>query len=79
MDLLFAYLLELAAAPDGKHQSTHEVTWARRGEFVVKGTCHISTTRWGPPQRFGAAERGGPVIGSGHEHEIVARVRAQGP
>jgi mono/diheme cytochrome c family protein len=48
MDLLFAYLLELAAVPDGKRQLTHEVSWARRGELVVKGTCHICHDAVGP-------------------------------
>ncbi len=58
MDLLFAYLLELAAAPDSKRQSTHEVSWARRGELVVKGTCHICHDAVGPPPSDAARLRG---------------------
>ena len=34
---------------EGKRQSTHEVSWARRGELVVKGTCHICHDAVGPP------------------------------
>ena len=58
MDLLFAYLLELAAVPDGKRQSTHEVSWARRGELVVKGTCHICHDAVGPLPSDSARVRG---------------------
>ncbi len=41
VQLLFAYLLELAAAPERQADGTRVVSWARRGELVVKGTCHI--------------------------------------
>ena len=58
MDLLFAYLLELAAVPEGKRQSTHEVSWARRGELVVKGTCHICHDAVGPAPSDAARLRG---------------------
>jgi mono/diheme cytochrome c family protein len=58
MDLLFAYLLELAGAPDGQNQRTHEVTWARRGELVVKGTCHICHDAVGPLPSDSARLRG---------------------
>jgi mono/diheme cytochrome c family protein len=38
---LFGYLLELAGDPGRQRQSTRTISWARRGELVVKGTCHI--------------------------------------
>jgi mono/diheme cytochrome c family protein len=59
MQLLFAYLLELAGAPEGgKRQSTHPVSWARRGELVVKGTCHICHDATGPRPSDTAQIRG---------------------
>lgn len=48
MRSLFAYLTHLAAAPDEERQSTRAITWARRGELVVKGTCHICHDAVGP-------------------------------
>jgi mono/diheme cytochrome c family protein len=48
MQLLFGYLFELAAAPDRKGDATRVVSWARRGELVVKGTCHICHDAVGP-------------------------------
>jgi len=58
MQLLFVYLLELAAVPDRQHQSTHTVSWARRGELVVKGTCHICHDAVGPNLSDSARLRG---------------------
>jgi cytochrome c5 len=49
MRILFAYLTHLAAAPDEERQSTKVITWARRGELVVKGTCHICHDAVGAP------------------------------
>ena len=79
MDLLFAYLLELAAVPEGKRQSTHEVSWARRGDWWSRGHATSVTTRWGAPSDAGAIARGCTLAGIRDEDEIVARVRAQGP
>jgi mono/diheme cytochrome c family protein len=58
MDLLFTYLLQLAAAPDSKRLTTHEVSWARRGELVVKGTCHICHDAVGPAPSDAARVQG---------------------
>ena len=41
IDALYAYLTELAQAPDSQRQAQRTVSWARLGEHVVKGTCHI--------------------------------------
>ena len=48
MRMLFAYLTHLAGVPDEERQSTREISWARRGELVVKGTCHICHDAVGP-------------------------------
>ena len=58
MRMLFAYLTHLAAAPDEEHQSRRVVTWARRGELVVKGTCHICHDAVGPRPSESALLRG---------------------
>jgi mono/diheme cytochrome c family protein len=41
IDVLYAYLTTLARSPDSRRQSQRTVSWARLGEHVVKGTCHI--------------------------------------
>ena len=41
IDVLYAYLTELAHNPDSRRQSQRTVSWSRLGEHVVKGTCHI--------------------------------------
>ena len=41
IDVLYAYLTELAHTPDSQQQSQRTVSWGRLGEHVVKGTCHI--------------------------------------
>jgi hypothetical protein len=56
--ILFAYLTHLAAAPDEERQSARVITWARRGELVVKGTCHICHDAVGPPPSGQALLRG---------------------
>jgi len=45
---LFAYLTQLAGTPDAERQSSHVMSWARVGEQVVKGTCHICHDATGP-------------------------------
>ena len=45
---LFAYLTQLAATPDAERQSSHVMSWARVGEQVIKGTCHICHDATGP-------------------------------
>lgn len=41
IDLLYAYLTELAHSPDAKASAKRTVSWIRLGEQLVKGTCHI--------------------------------------
>ena len=48
IDALYAYLTALAQAPDSQRQSQRTVSWARLGEHVVKGTCHICHDAVGP-------------------------------
>jgi mono/diheme cytochrome c family protein len=70
MRALFGYLMQLAGAPDGAGHSPREITWARLGELVVKGTCHICHDAVGPPP-------GGPALlaGSIPSFESVLRTR----
>ena len=46
--VLYAYLTQLAETPDSPRQSQRTVSWARLGEHVVKGTCHICHDATGP-------------------------------
>jgi mono/diheme cytochrome c family protein len=48
IDALYAYLTHLAGAPDASPQSRRTTSWARLGEHVVKGTCHICHDAVGP-------------------------------
>lgn len=48
INLLYAYLTELARTPDSSGHSPRTVSWARLGEHVVKGTCHICHDATGP-------------------------------
>jgi mono/diheme cytochrome c family protein len=48
IDLLYAYLTELAHSPDAKAPGIRTVSWVRFGEQLVKGTCHICHDASGP-------------------------------
>ena len=48
IDVLYGYLTQLAHAPDAPRQSHRTVSWARLGEHVIKGTCHICHDASGP-------------------------------
>ena len=48
INAVYAYLTLLAAAPDAPPQSRQTTSWARLGEHVVKGTCHICHDAVGP-------------------------------
>ena len=48
IDVLYAYLTRLAGSPDASPQSKRTTSWARLGEHVVKGTCHICHDAVGP-------------------------------
>ena len=48
IDALYAYLTQLARSPDASPQLRRTTSWARLGEHVVKGTCHICHDAVGP-------------------------------
>ena len=48
LDLLFAYLGVLAGSPKAGPARHETVNWARVGQHVVKGTCHICHDAVGP-------------------------------
>ena len=48
IDVLYAYLTQLAGSPDPSPQVRRTASWARLGEHVVKGTCHICHDAVGP-------------------------------
>jgi mono/diheme cytochrome c family protein len=48
IDALYAYLTQLAGSPDALPQMRRTTSWARLGEHVVKGTCHICHDAVGP-------------------------------
>ena len=48
INVLYAYLTELAGSPDAPTQLRRTASWARLGEHVVKGTCHICHDAVGP-------------------------------
>ena len=48
INAVYAYLTRLAGAPDAPPQSSQATSWARLGEHVVKGTCHICHDAVGP-------------------------------
>ena len=48
LDMLYAYLTELAGTPDARPLTTKTVSLERLGENVVKGTCHICHDAVGP-------------------------------
>ena len=41
INAIYAYLTHLAGAPDAPPESRQITSWARFGEHVIKGTCHI--------------------------------------
>ena len=48
INAVYAYLTRLAGTPDAPPQSRQITSWARLGEHVVKGTCHICHDAAGP-------------------------------
>jgi mono/diheme cytochrome c family protein len=48
IDLLYGYLTQLAGAPGASVPAQATVSWARVGENVVKGTCHVCHDAAGP-------------------------------
>ena len=57
IDAVYAYLTQLAHVPDAPPQLRLTTSWARLGEHVVKGTCHICHDAVGPrPSRQALAQ-----------------------
>jgi hypothetical protein len=57
IDAIYAYLTQLAHVPDAPPQLRLTTSWARLGEHVVKGTCHICHDAVGPrPSRQALAQ-----------------------
>jgi cytochrome c5 len=48
INAVYAYLTRLAGTPDAPPQLRQTTSWARLGEHVVKGTCHICHDAVGP-------------------------------
>ena len=55
---IYGYLTELAASPDAAPESRRTVSWARLGEHVIKGTCHICHDAVGPRPSSQAMSQG---------------------
>jgi mono/diheme cytochrome c family protein len=57
INAIYAYLTVLADNPDSPPQLRQPTSWARLGEHVVKGTCHICHDAVGPrPSRQALAQ-----------------------
>jgi mono/diheme cytochrome c family protein len=81
---LFAYLTELAGTPNGERPSTEVVTWARVGEQIAKGTCHICHDAVGPHPTAAALSRGAipslqSLLARKAVTEFVRKVRSGAP
>jgi len=59
--VLYPYLTQLAQTTDSPPQSQRSVSWARLGEHVVKGTCHICHDAVGPRPTPDAMQRQGII------------------
>jgi mono/diheme cytochrome c family protein len=84
IDAVYAYLTLLAGAPDAPPQSRQPTSWARLGEHVVKGTCHICHDAVGPrPSRQALAPGTIPPFTTLLEDKAVAdfvtKVRSGAP
>ena len=58
VDVLYAYLTKLAQVPDAPPQTSRPFSWARLGEHVIKGTCHICHDAVGPRPDWQAVLQG---------------------
>ena len=80
IDSLYAYLTQLAGSPDASPQSRRTTSWARLGEHVVKGTCHICHDAVGPrPSGPGDhPERNDPAVYDAAGGQTRRRFRDEG-
>jgi mono/diheme cytochrome c family protein len=73
--MLYAYLTVLAGTPHPEKQQERTITWARVGEHVVKGTCHICHDATGPTPSAQALVAGKiPSLKSVMEAKAVAEL-----
>jgi hypothetical protein len=81
LDMLYAYLTELAGTPDARPLVAKTVSWERLGEHVVKGTCHICHDAVGPSPA-GAAQLNGDIpsfqtlLASRNVVDFITKVRS---
>lgn len=80
VDVLYPYLTQLAEAPDSPRPSRRTVSWARLGEQVVKGTCHICHDAVGPRPSSEAMRQGvipplSAVVADNSQSEFIRKVR----
>ena len=80
LDLLFAYLGVLAGSPQAGPAKHETVSWARVGQHVVKGTCHICHDAVGPrPSAEQIGQGKIPSLQSLLSTQSGGGVRHQGP
>jgi len=84
IDAIYAYLALLAGAPDAPPQSRQITSFARLGEHVVKGTCHICHDAVGPrPSRAALVQGAIPPFTTLLEDkpvvDFVTKVRSGAP
>ena len=84
LDMLYAYLTELAGTPDARPLAAKTVSWARLGENVVKGTCHICHDAVGPSPSGPALLNGDipsfkTLLASKNVVDFITKVRSGGP
>jgi mono/diheme cytochrome c family protein len=84
LDMLYAYLTELAGTPDARPLTTKTVSWERLGENVVKGTCHICHDAVGPSPTEAALLNGAipsftTILKSKTVVDFITKVRSGAP
>jgi mono/diheme cytochrome c family protein len=82
--LLFGYLTELAGNADAERHSSHLMSWARVGEQVIKGTCHVCHDATGPRPTNAEILRGSlpslaSMLATKPVAEFVQKARAGAP
>ena len=70
MQVLYGYLMQLAGTPHAAAHSSRVITWARLGELIVKGTCHICHDAVGPSP-------GGPALLAGSIPSLESMLRTK--
>ena len=81
---LFAYLTQLAGTPDPEKPKQQVVSWARLGEQVVKGTCHICHDATGSRPTEAALVQGAipsleSLLKTQHVSDFVHKARSGAP